>query len=76
MKFTTMCLGSNIGKNQNGSFSGLGDWTLFKCFVSEEDGRYGEFYFNLNTKTGEGEIKAKDSNYSKSLISLFKEEMG
>lgn len=67
-----MCLGSGLAKTETG-FSDKGFWTLFKCFY-EDKGRYGEFYFNYNTETGDAEICSKDENYATALLFGLAEE--
>lgn len=74
MKLKFMVIGTKQMKTNNGFVSG-GEWTLLKCFY-DEGGRYGEFYFNLNPKTGEAEIVSKDVGYSKALLSGLEEELG
>ena len=74
MKLSFIVIGTNQAKHDKG-FGGKGNWNLLKCFYGEE-GRYGEFYFNFNPKTGEAEIKSKDTNYSKALLAGMKEELG
>lgn len=73
MKFDYIILGTNQRKTESGFVAG-GDWTLIKCFVSNPRG-YGEFYLNLNQKTGEGEIVFKDTNYGDFLGKEFEMEM-
>jgi len=73
MKFKYILLGEGVAKTENG-FSGKGNWDLYKCFVKNENG-YGEFFINLNRKTGEGEIKMKDTDYSDFLSREFANEM-
>lgn len=79
MKFTYLILGEGLAKSENGGFSGKGDWTLFKCFVENKtrygDNGYGEFFLNLNMKTGEGCLAMKDKNYSVFLEEEFSREM-
>lgn len=74
MKLKFIVLGTK-GKKMNKGFGSGGEWTLLKCFY-DEGGRYGEFYFNLNPKTGEAEIVSKDTNYSKALLAGLEEELG
>ena len=69
MKFNFFVLGVNLEKQKNG-FSGEGDWICLKSFVENEKG-YGEFYLNLNPKTGKGEIVMKDPQYT----DFLKEEL-
>lgn len=65
--FTTAILGRNlsrgIGKDAlAGSFTSdpKGDWLALKIFVAEGEG---EFFLNLNSKTGQGEFSIKDPEY-------------
>lgn len=73
MKFNYIVLATNVDKRED-CFSGEGDWMLLKCFVENENG-YGEFYINLNTKTGEGEIVPKDLDYGNFLLSVLKQTL-
>jgi len=73
MKFEYLVLGIGLNKTKNG-FSGEGDWDLYKCFVNNPRG-YGEFYINLNRRTGEGEIRFKDTEYADFLTKEFEAEM-
>ena len=73
MKFKYIILGKGLAKQSNG-FSGKGNWDLYKCFV-DNGKRYGEFYLNLNTKTGEGELLCKDKDYGVYLTTEFSKEM-
>ena len=73
MKLNYLVLGSQMGKSDNG-FLGKGDWTLFKCFFDDR-GKYGEFFFNINTKTGEAEIRHKDADYADALTEAFGKEI-
>ena len=67
MEFKYMYLGTNLKKAVNG-FMGKGDWDLLKCFYKDE-----EFYLNINKKTGEAEIIAKNG-YSPQIIKGIKQE--
>lgn len=69
MKLSYSELGRNLAKSEYG-FSGEGDWTLLKCFY-EEGKKYGEFFFNFNSATGEAEITAKDPDYANALLEAF-----
>jgi len=65
MKFDFVVLGVNLEKKKIG-FLGKGNWICLKSFVNNERG-YGEFYLNLNPKTGKGEIVMKNPQYIKFL---------
>lgn len=74
MKLQYIKLGTDSIKEERG-FSGKGGgWDLFKMFYEGENG-YGEFYFNINTQTGEAEIAAKDSGYGDSLLAALAKEL-
>ena len=67
LSFTTAILGRNLSRGVGkdalaGSFTSTpeGDWIAVKVFVSEGEG---EFYLNLNSKSGQGEFSIKDSEY-------------
>jgi len=63
MKLYCIKLGSDLNKTDKG-FSGQGGgWDLYKMFYKNS-----EFYFNINTKTGEAEIEAKDYGYADELL--------
>ena len=75
MKFEWIGMGTGQKKLANGSFSNGGDWKLMKCFYKDE-GRYGEFFININASTGEGEIVYKDKiSYGEALVAGFSKEM-
>ncbi len=71
MEFNFIVLGKNlrrIGEKK-------GNWMALKCFIGTGDKDYGEFYLNLNPKTGEGEILKKDGDYAYFLINEFTREI-
>jgi len=74
MNFTYLVLAKGMAKKTGGGFSGTGDWMILKCFL-EEIQAYGEFFINLNLRSGEGEIACKDTAYSLDLIAAFSKEM-
>lgn len=74
MNFTYLVLGHDMEKIKNG-FAENGNWTLFKCFIREGKKGYGEFYININTRTGEGELVKKDDMFGDFLVKKFTEEL-
>ena len=56
---TFYVLGDKMTRTKTGSFKAdpAGDWLLVKIFVAKDQG---EFYLNINEKTGKGEIRMKD----------------
>jgi hypothetical protein len=73
MKVSYLVLARNTGRQMIG-FSGRGDWTIYKCFY-ENEGKYGEFYINMNPKRGVMEIVGKDKDYAFDLIQAFGNSM-
>ena len=47
---------------------------MYKCFYNKDD-EGGQFYINLNTKTGDGEIALKDIAYSDTLLAALKKTL-
>jgi UDP-N-acetylmuramoyl-tripeptide--D-alanyl-D-alanine ligase len=67
LSFTTAVLGRNLTRGRGkdslaGSFTSKprGDWIAVKVFVADGEG---EFFLNLNPKTGDGEFSVKDPDY-------------
>jgi hypothetical protein len=72
VKYITLIHG--IGKLPTGTFTGKGDWIIFKCFY-EKDGQYAEFFMNLNPAKGVIEFLPKDPMYEPVLTSAFAKAM-
>ena len=67
LDFTIAVLGQNLSRGSGanilaGSFTSepRGDWIATKVFVGDDAG---EFFLNLNSKEGRGEISIKDPEY-------------
>jgi len=67
LSFTTAILGRSLSRGAGkdtlaGSFTSdpEGDWIAVKVFVAEGEG---EFFLNLNSKSGQGEFSIKDPEY-------------
>ena len=72
LDFSVALLGQNVSRGPSGGFSGgSGDWIVTKVFVGEEKDAdsQGEFYLNLNSKEGIGEITMKDPDYGDIVLS-------
>jgi len=71
LKFATSSLGDNQSRSADDSFqeSPAGDWTIFKCFVGDND--EGEFFLNLDLKSGRAEISLKDPDFANYLMNKF-----
>ena len=69
-------MGRHLKKIADG-FSGTekGDWTIYKMFYERADGAEGEFYLNINERTGVANIAAKDIGYADVLINAFTDSM-
>jgi len=53
----------------------IGDpWIRFKCFY-DQDGKYGEFFININPVKKLILIQAKDAGYTDVLAAAFEEAM-
>ncbi|HEX5324147.1 MAG TPA: hypothetical protein VFW40_10200, partial [Capsulimonadaceae bacterium] len=62
LPFTYVVLGENQTRMPDGSFadSPPGGWKAMKLFLGDDDG---EFFFNLDPKSGQAEITEKDPDY-------------
>lgn len=83
MKLNYIMLGKDQIKTKNGFVSkeqketftrDEGNWDLYKMFY-EKDGKYGEFYVNLNNVTGVAELVYKNKSYGKDLLKGLREEL-
>jgi hypothetical protein len=74
MNVQFIVLAVRVAKQHYG-FSGKGDWIVLKCFF-DKNGQYGEFYINMNLRTWELEIVAKDPIYRPVLTDAFSQAMG
>lgn len=73
MKLLYVKLGTDSTKSEDGNgFTGEkgGGWDLYKMFYNNA-----EFYFNINTKTGDAEILQKDGGYADELLTGLRREL-
>jgi hypothetical protein len=64
----TSVLGSEMGRDPKGGFSGKGDWTATKWFLSDDKLGEAEVFFNYSLKEKRAEFSEKDSDYREPLI--------